>query len=112
MQYRRPCTPVLLLFSVFALTAAMPMTATVPATPEAPADVAIAESALGWSGALHVDVTLPGAAIDLPLEWTGERPAGARWRWIPTMGTPGEPVGGALEGNRAVSPAQPGNYTL
>lgn len=112
MQFRRPCTPVLLLFSALALSAAMPLAATVPVVAAPEADVAIAESALGWSGALHVDVALPGVAVDLPLEWTGERPAGAAWRWIPTMGTPGESVEGALDGNRAVAPSQPGTYTL
>jgi uncharacterized protein YcbK (DUF882 family) len=101
----------LLLFSS-ALTAALPLTGRAAAAPEPPADVSIAGSALGWSGAVQVRVALPGSIVDLPLDWSGERPQDAGWRWIPTHGTPGAPTGGPLSEDRAPAPSQPGSYAL
>lgn len=105
----RPCTPVFLL--VFSLALSAGLSAPLLAAPSAP-DVSIAEAALGWSGAIRVRMTLPGASVDLPLKWSGERPADARWRWIPTNGTAGAPLTGELRDDRAPAPSRPGTYAL
>lgn len=45
--------------------------------------VALARPAAGVSGALRVMYAMPGERIHVPLEWSGEVPAGAWYRWSP-----------------------------
>ena len=74
-------------------------------------DVALAPRSTGLSGAVRIRTALPGSTIEVPLAWTA-RPQLARWRWLPTLGTPGLPLEGPLEGDRIPAPQIPGSYVL
>jgi hypothetical protein len=47
----------------------------------------LGEVAFGRSGQLRVTVTDPHRRVELPIEWTGTRPADLRYRWVPVNGT-------------------------
>ena len=47
----------------------------------------LGEVAFGRSGQLRVTVTDPHRRVELPIEWTGARPADLRYRWVPVNGT-------------------------
>jgi uncharacterized protein YcbK (DUF882 family) len=73
----------------------------------------------GLSGALAARAVMPGALVDLPLDWGVAMPHDAWYRWLPlapagpvAFGEAGGEPGTLDAGMRVIAPQQPGSYTL
>ncbi len=75
--------------------------------------VSLGRALYGVSGALRVKEVMPGERFELPLAWRGTPPAATWYRWVPALGTPGEPtLRRTLAGDVASAPEAPGIYVL
>lgn len=73
----------------------------------------VGDPAFGHSGQLRVVFSDPLTRVNLPIEWTGARPADLRYQWVPVEGTQPRTVQG--EGVAAagfVAPAEQGMWKL
>jgi uncharacterized protein YcbK (DUF882 family) len=89
-----------------------------PAGPLAAARLGAA--ALGRSGSLRSGLALPGARVEIPLEWEGASGGPVPYRWLPVLGTTVTLGDASLEGHlspdgagfSARAPGSPGVYAL
>jgi uncharacterized protein YcbK (DUF882 family) len=82
--------------------------------------VALRPAAFGKSGALWTMQALPGATLEVPIEWGGKRPAAGWYHWVPVGKGAGKaatrpgaatfPLGSSDDALRA--PVEPGTYHL
>jgi uncharacterized protein YcbK (DUF882 family) len=88
--------------------------------PAARASARLGAAALGRSGSLRSSLALPGANVDIPLDWDGAADGPVRYRWLPVLGTTATlgdaSLGGYLAregaGFSARAPGSPGVYAL
>jgi uncharacterized protein YcbK (DUF882 family) len=84
-----------------------------PRTANPDAAVRLTERAFGRSGQLRVIITDTRRPVNLPMEWTVERPAGVAYRWLPVGPARAGLLGGEMKlGAGLVAPADPGVYRL
>jgi hypothetical protein len=90
-----------------------------PATPASAlsrgeeAAVRLAERAFGRSGQLRVVLADPHQPLNLPMEWSEDRPSDVAYRWMPQQGTRVTLLGGQRQlVTGLVAPADPGVYRL